>query len=241
MAVSIPNSTSYESGSGGFNNVHTISSFQCDGSDSMLLLGLYERDFTDISTVEANSSGMTQITSAQSVSTNVAGVDVYREVISNASFDIDVTYNASVFRLLGMSALALSGVDQTTPTTGTPTTNTGFGTSATASYTGTSGNELFVFINIQEDETLTASNCTEIHNFAHADANLGQCFVGHVTATGSSQTIGATLGTARNWAISIVEVVAASAGVNIRYKTGAITGTITSAGLDTTVLLISDE
>lgn len=209
MAVAVDNSTSYESGSGGFAATHTISSFQCNGTNSHLIVGGFQRVITtEVTSVTADGNTMARRGSAEN--TNVCGVEAFDYTISNASFNI--VGNTPTFKLFAMSANALSGVDQSTPTTGTPVTATSFSSTMTASYTGTSGNLLLVFINCQGAQTLTASNCTQIHNFDHADANLGQCFAGYTTATGSSQTIGVTSGAADNYALTIVEIKAASGG-----------------------------
>lgn len=207
MAIAVDNSTSYESGSGGFSSTHTITGFQCDGTDSHLAVGGFQRVITtEVTSVTANGNTMSRRGPAEN--TSVCGVEAFDYTINNASFNI--VGNTPTFKLFAMSANALSGVDQTTPTTGTPVTNTTFSSTMTASYTGTSGNLLIVYINSQGAQTLTASNCTEIHNFDHGDANLGQCFAGYVTATGSSQSIGATSGAADNFAITVVEYKAAS-------------------------------
>lgn len=207
MAVAIDNSSTYDSG--GYTNNHTLSAFQCNGTDSHLVVGVANRNFSsEVTGATADGNTMT-LRSGSAVDNNSAGVGVFDYTISSASFDIVVS--TPTYKLAAVMALALSGVDQTTATAGTPVTTTGWGTSATASYTGTSGNMLLVFINTQNARTLTASNCTESLNADHPDANLGQYFAGYVTATGSSQTIGATLNSGDNYAVSIVEV-AASAG-----------------------------
>ena len=210
MAVTVDTNTTYESGSGGFNSTHTISAFDCSGTNSHLLVNAYSRELAaELDGITADGNAMaSQVTSEN---TNVCGVETWGYQINNASFDIVGT--TSNFKLLAMSAIGLGGVDQSTPIAGTNGSNTGFGTAANISYTGTSGNMIFAFVNSQGAGAMTpVSGMTELHDFDHGDSNLGQCWAGYVTADGTSQTVGATLGGNDNWAVCVIEVAAASAG-----------------------------
>lgn len=208
MAIAVDNTTT--KGDSSYDATHTISGFECDGTDSHLFVAAFNRNVdSEVTGITANANNMSS--RGASVNANVCGAEAWDYKISNASFNI--VASTPGYKLCALAALALSGVHQTTPTTGTPETSTGYSTTATDSYTGTSGNLLLVLINCQNARTLTASNCTESANFDHTDANLGQCFVGYVQATGSAQTIGATLNSNDNWAVSIVEVAASAASV----------------------------
>ena len=200
MSVAYDNQASKYNG--GYDVSQTISAFQCNGTDSHLVVATYNRVDAELTGVTANGNAMAA--RGGSFNSSVCGVKAWDYTISNASFD--VVASTPSYKLSAVSAIALSGVHQTTAATGTPVTAGAYNTTATASYTGTSGNMLLVFVNCQNARTLTASNCTQIHNFDHTDANLGQCFAGYVAATGSSQTIGCTLNTDDNWRLTIVEV-----------------------------------
>lgn len=205
-------------GNTGFASTHTISAFQCNATDSHLVVATYNRGVsTEVSGVTANGNAMTG--RGASENTNVAGVKAWDYTINNASFN--VVASTPAFKLCAVSAIALGAVNQTTPAVGTPVTAGGFGTTATASYTGTANNMLLVFANFQGAQTLTASGVTQIHNFDHTDGSLGQCFAGYVLATGSSQTIGCTSASGDNWQLSIIEV-ASSAGAPPPFIRAAI-------------------
>ena len=210
MAVSFSNNSAYDAGS--YTNNHTLAAFNCSAANSHLVVGVANRVFTaDVAGATANAVAMTLRTGATSENTNVAGVGVFDHTISNASFNVVV--NTPSYRLAAVMAVALSGVDQSTPTIGTPVTAGGFSSTATASYTGTADNMLLIFGNTQGAATLTASGCTQGLNADHPDGSLGQYFAGYVVATGSAQTIGFTLGGNDNWQISIVEIKAATGAV----------------------------
>lgn len=211
MAVTIATNTTYESGSGGFLSTHTISAFNCSGSDSGLVVNAYSRELAaQLSGITADGNAMTsQVTSEN---TNVCGVETFDYIISNASFDI--VGSTPGFKLLAMSALGLSGVNQTTMAASVDGTNTGFSTAANISYTGTSGNLNLAFVNSQGAGAMTpAGTMTELHDFDHADTNLGQCWAGYETTSGSAQTTGATLGGNDNWAVVVYEAAVAAGGV----------------------------
>jgi hypothetical protein len=179
MAVAYSNGTYL--GSTGFDSSHTISAFNCSGTDSHLAVVTYQRLVTtEVAGVTANGNAMTG--RGGSENTNVAGVKFWDYTINNGSFN--VVASTPAFKLCGVSAIALTGINQTTPAVGTPVTAGGFGTTA------------------------TASGVTQIHNQDHSNASLGQCFVGYVVATGSSQTIGCTSASGDNWQLSIVELAA---------------------------------
>ncbi len=206
MAVAIDNNTNYSAS--GFLNSHQLTAFDCSGTDSQLLVAAYlKEDTVELDNIQANSNNMSR--RGQVGGGGVGGVEAFDYTISNASFTIDGLM--ANYKELAYTAIALSGVDQTTPTTGTPTTSSGYSSTCTASHTGTSGNMLFAIVNVQGSRTLSASNVTEIANFSPS-SSIGDCFCGYVEATGSSQTIGATLtGGDTNWYLSIVEIAAAAA------------------------------
>lgn len=212
MAVTIRGSQTYESGSGGYSASHTLTDLDVTGTNPYSIAGGFNRNpASDVTswTFEGNTPTAIQ----DSINASVCSVSVRGYVISNAATTI--VSNTPSFKLQAMIGLALEGVDQSTPTTGTPVTAGGFGASATASYTGTSGNMLLVFVSTQDDRTFTASSCTTQAQVTHADANCGSGYVGYVSATGSSQTIGATWTTNTNYRMAIVEIKAAATGTNL--------------------------
>lgn len=187
----------------GFLSTHTISGFNCSDTNSHLIVVGYQRLITtEVTQITANANVMSRFGAAEN--SNVCGTEFFSYTISNSSFDI--VGSTPAFKLLAMSAIGLRNVDQTTPVIGTPVVNTGFSDTMTTTYTGTAGNLLLVAINCQNPRTLTASGCTQIHNFDPTNANLGQVFLGSVVATGSTQTIGATSSSGDNFAISIIEI-----------------------------------
>lgn len=208
MAVTIRGSQTYESGSGGYSASHTLTDLDVTGTDTLAIAAGFNRNpASDVSSWTFEGNTPTAI--ANSINANVVAVSTQRYIISNAATTI--VSNTPTYKLQAMIGVALEGVDQTTPTAGS-TTGGSYGTAATASYTGTSGNMLLVFVSTQNDRTFTASGTTDIASVTHADANLGSGYAGYVTATGSSQTIGATLSSADNWKLVIVEVAASSGG-----------------------------
>lgn len=209
MAIAFTESQTYESGSGGFQSSHTLPDLDASGTDSIAIAAGFNRDPTsDVTSWTFEGNTPTQIASA--INTNVVAVDLYRYVINNAATTI--VSNTPTFKLQAMIGASFTGVHQTTPTTGTPSTSTGFGSSATLSYTGTSGNYLIVAVSTQDDRTFTASSCTQAAQVTHGDTNLGSGFIGYVAATGSSQTIGATWTTDTNYAIVLAELAIAGGG-----------------------------
>lgn len=207
MAITLIGNQTYESGSGGYTNVHTFTDVDVSGTNTLHFAAGYNRNpLSDVSSWTSDANTMTGI--VNSINTNVVAVQTLRYLINNA--DVTTVSNTPSYKLQAGSVAGFAGVDQTTPVAGTPGTAGGYGTSATASYTGTSGNMLIVSVSTQTNRTYTASNCTEINQVGHADANLGSGFLGYVTATGSSQTVGATWTTDENWQITIVELTAAA-------------------------------
>ena len=215
MAVAVDNSSNYTASD--FLSSHQLTGFQCNGTDSQLLVTAFYKDVGALSNITANGNNMSR--RGVNIQEGVAGTEAFDYTISNASFTIDGLMPS--FKELAYTAIALSGVDQTTPTTGTPVTSSGFGTTATASYTGTSGNLLVAMVNVQDTRTLTTSGLTQIANFKPA-SSIGSCFCGYVTATGSSQTVGCTLSSGDNWRITIVEIAAASASTPVFIKSALI-------------------
>lgn len=187
----------------GYQDNHTLGGVACNNDKSHLMVAAFQRYVTtEVNQVSANSNVMTR--SGAAVNGGVAGVEWFSYTISSSS--VSIVGNTPAYKLLAMGAIALFNVNQTTPVVGTPVTAGGYGTTASASYTGTSGNLLLVAINVRVTSTMTALNCTQELNFQHTDPNLGQCFVGYVVATGAPQTIGATLAANDNWELSIIEI-----------------------------------
>lgn len=205
MAVTIANSTDFNTA--GYNATHTISAFACNGTDSHLLVASFNKNPTvEVSSITANAVAMTLERNSENASTVAAQIYGYK--INNASFD--VVANTPGYKQEAMVAIALAGANQTDAVIG-ETGATGYGTAATVAYTGTSGNLLVVAVtNADSAQPLTASNCTQLSNFDHT-TDVHECFVGYVTATGSSQTIGATMAGSANYAVAIVEIATASA------------------------------
>lgn len=159
-------------------------------------------------------AGSTPTTISQNISgDNTAGVDA-RGAISS-SYSCAAVIGTSGYNLMDMIVASFNGVNQTTPTTGTPVTANSYSATATASYTGTSGNTLVVCVATQSGRTFTASNCTELAQVTHQDSSLGSLFVGTVTATGSAQTIGATFTTGDNHRLVIFELSAATSSITV--------------------------
>jgi len=215
MAVTIDNSTVFNTA--GYNNTHTISAFDCSGTDSHLIVASFNSNPTiEVSTATADGNTMTLEKNEENA--GAVAVQIYGYQISNASFD--VVSNTPSYKQQAYLAVALSGTNQTDAVIGSAG-DQNYGTTATTSYTGTSGNLLIVaVVNGDSSLPLTASGCTEEANFDHT-TDIHECFIGYVTATGSSQTIGATMTGSTNYAVAIIEVAVASATGN---ECGSIAG-----------------
>lgn len=212
MAVTIKGSQVYQSGSGGYSASHTLPDLDASGVNTLAVAAGFNRNpASDVTSWTFEGSTPTAI--ADSINASVVAVSTQRYLINNSATTI--VSNTPSYKLQAMIGVALEGVDQTTPITGTPATAGGYGTAATAAYTGTSGNMLLVFVSSQSDRTFTASGVTDITSVTHADANLGAGYGGYVTASGSSQTIGAALSSADNWRLVIFEVEAAASGTTV--------------------------
>lgn len=210
MAIAIIDNQIYESGSGGYTNVHTFPDVDVSGTDTYhIAVGFNRNPLSDVTTW--TSEGNTMAGVVNSINTNVCAVQTVDYLINNAA--VTTVSNTPTYKLQAGITIGLSGVDQSTPYTGTPATAGGYSTTASTSYTGTAGNLLLVFVSTQDDRTFTASSCTALTSVTHADANLGSGFAGYVTATGSSQTVGATWTTNTNWRITVVEVKEASGSI----------------------------
>ena len=206
MGVTIDNDTTHSPA--GYANTDTIAAFDCSGVDSRLFVGVFYKDTDSIAGVEADGNAMTLRSGSQNVQGGTAGVEVWEYTIDNASFD--VTTSQPSYKEIAFTAVALAGVDQATPTIGTPVLGDGYNSDVSASYTGEVGNMLMVVINVQGTRTLTVSGITLIDTFQPA-SGIGACLIGYVEATGSAQTVGASItGGVTNWRISVVEVKAAS-------------------------------
>ncbi len=209
MSVSIIQSQVYDSGSGGYTNVHTFPDVDVSGADTVHIAAGFNRNpATEVSGWTSDGNAMTTI--KDEINANVCAVQTRQYLINNAN--VTTVANTPSYKLLAGITLGLAGVDQTTPITGTPVSSQGYGASATQAYTGTSGNLLLVFLGLKDDKTITASSCTEQTSVTGADGNMGTGWCGYVTATGSSQTIGGTWTGDTNWTMTIFEVKAASGG-----------------------------
>jgi hypothetical protein len=199
--ASILNSDIYESGSGGYIQTHTLSGFSCSGTNTQLLVfGFNRNPASEVTSMTANGAEMTLF--GESINANVTAIQGYYHAINNGSFDI--VSSTPSYKLQAMVAVALSGAHQTTPVTHGEVH--GFATSVSLSYTGKAGNLLLVTIALQGNYTITPTGNTELQQFDHADSNLGRCYVGYVTATGSAQSLGGSWGTTDNYRLMITEV-----------------------------------
>lgn len=216
MAVTITANQTYQ---GTYLASHTFTDVDVSGSDTChLAFGFNRNPASDVTSWTSEGNTMSQ--EALSVNANVCAVQVMRYLINNAT--TTTVCNTPSFKLQAGIVVGLAGVDQTTPITGTPSTSGSYGASATASYTGTSGNLLLVSVSTQSDKTFTASSCTTLATITHSDASLGSGFVGYVTATGSSQTIGATWTGSDNWRMAIVEIKASGAATPVFVRSAII-------------------
>lgn len=209
MAISIVDSKVYPNAGQTYAASHQLPDLAASGTDTYVIAAGYNRNpASDVSswTIEGNTPTNIQ----DNINANVVAISVKGYVINNAA--TTVISNTPSFKLQNMIGLALTGVDQTTPITGTPVTFSDFNTNAIASYTGTAGNLLLVWVSTQGQKTFTASGCTAIATAVNSDSNIGNGWVGYVTATGSAQNIGATFSGGDNLRVTIVEVKAAAAG-----------------------------
>lgn len=210
MAVTIPNSTTYQ---GGFLSSHTITAFDGSGTDSTTVLGSFNKNpATEVTAVTADGNNMSLIDT--NANANVCSIQAYNYVINDSSFNIVVSTPS--FKEEAAIAINLNGVNQTTPYNSTVVKAGTFSSNAYATITGTAGSMLIVFCVSQNDRTMTASNCTQIQNFSPT-SSIGTVFAGYVEATGSSQAnVGVTLSSADNWRCTIVEFYAAG-GTSVTY------------------------
>lgn len=209
MAVTIKDSDIYESGSSGFLDVHTLTDIDVSGTDTLAIaVGFNRNPTSDVTswTIEGN----TPTALIDAINTNVAALSSVYYKINNAATTI--VSNTPSYKLQAMIGVGLENVDQTTPIAGSSAAASGYGSAASHSYTGTSGNLLIVVVALKDDRTLTPTSNTQIQSVTHADANMGTGYVGYATATGSSQTLGATWTTDTNWECAIIEVTAAAGG-----------------------------
>ena len=198
-----------------FNSSHTISAFDTAGTNAYLVVSAHNKFPTsEDSGTTADGSAMTLHDTSQNA--NVASVRAYGIIPADSSTDI--VNSTPSFKEQALIAALFTGVDQTTPVTGTPGNTGNFSTSASVSYTGTSGNMLVAMISTQTDRALSALNDTVIVDLDHS-GSIGSYFMAYVTATGSAQTIGATLDTADNWRIIVIELKKAAAGGTLYNKT----------------------
>jgi len=213
MAVTITQSQIYD---GGYTNTHTFPDVDCSGTDTLHIAAGFNRNpATEVTSWTSETNAMTSI--KDEINANVCAVSTWRYLINNAATTTVSTTPS--YKLQSGITLGLTGVDQTNPITGTPVSSGGYGTTATQSYTGTSGNLLFVFLGLKDDRTITASSCTAQTSVTGSDANMGTGWCGYATATGSSQTIGGTWTGDTNWTMVIFEVKAATGGSGSSIKT----------------------
>ncbi len=206
MAVTIIQSQTYD---GGYVATHTFPDVDVSGTNTLHVAAGFNRN-PAVEVSGWTSEGVAMTTIKDEINANVVAIQTRQNLINNSLTTTVASTPDS--KLLAGITVGLAGVDQTTPITGTPVSSQGFSSSATQAYTGTSGNLLLVVVALKDDRTFTASSCTAQASVTGADANMGSGFLGYVTATGSSQTIGATWTTDTNWAITIFEVKASSGG-----------------------------
>lgn len=185
----------------GWNESHTLAGFDCSGDDTLLLVAGFNRNpESDVDSMKADGDDMTL--EGSSINANVCSIQAYSHKINNSDFDI--VCSTPDYRQQGMIAIGIEDIDQTTPVEDTKGAG-GWGTDAQTTYTGTEGNLLLVFVTTQNDRTATASGVTELRNFNHS-GQIGLCFAGHVTATGSEQTVGATINEGDNFRVVVIEL-----------------------------------
>lgn len=206
MAIAI---NDYDTYSGSFLASHTLPDIDCSGTDTYALaLGVNRNPGSDVSSWTFE--GATPDDVAEFINAGTNSLQVKGDIVNDS--DLTIVCNTPAFRLQSIIGVSLTGVDQSTPIAGKSTEKNEFTDTISDSYTGTSGNLLLVFITTQTDKTFTPINCTELTSVSNPDANLGSGFVGYITATGSSQTIGASWTGSLVAAMAIVEVAAAAGG-----------------------------
>lgn len=236
MAISIVDSKVYPNAGQTYAASHQLPDLAASGTDTYVIAAGYNRNpASDVSswTIEGNTPTNIQ----DNINANVVAISVKGYVINNAA--TTVISNTPSFKLQNMIGLALTGVDQTTPITGTPVTFSDFNTNAIASYTGTAGNLLLVWVSTQGQKTFTASGCTAIATAVNSDSNIGNGWVGYVTATGSAQTIGATFSGADNLRVTIIEIQASTPSTGITVTPSI--ATLTTTGYAPTVTASANQ
>jgi hypothetical protein len=187
MAVTV---NDFATMSGSYAASHTLPDIDCTGTDPYAIaLGINRNPTTEVTSWLFE--GATPDALNSEINANVVAVEVVGDVVNNAA--LTIVSNTPTFKLQSMIGVSFTGVDQTTPVAATPTPPAAiFGTSHSVNYTGTAGNLILVFVSTQNDVTFTPTGCTGIASVSNPDGNLGSGFVGQVTATGSSQTLGAS-------------------------------------------------
>lgn len=206
MAITITSSVTYD---GSFLGSHTISAFDCSGTDSFLFVaGFNKNPAVEVTSVTADANAMTLID--DNINANVVAIQAYGYEINNSSFNI--VANTPTFKEWAGIAIALAGVDQTTNYNTVVSEIGGFGNTATTTITGTAGSLILIIGATQGDQTLTISGtgATVEENFSPA-SGIGTCILGYATATGSSQTLGFTSGANDNYRLTLVEIYATPA------------------------------
>lgn len=209
MAVTLIDSDVYN---GSYVDTHTLPDIDVSGTDTYAIaMGINRNPATEVTawTIEGN----TPTSIKDEIVANVASLQSVGYLVNNAATTI--VSSTPSYKLQSMIGAGFAGVDQTTPVTGTPVSAQVFGAAISAAYTGTSGNMIIVMVSTQDDKTFTATNCTAITSVTNTDANLGSGFLGYVTATGSSQTLGASWTTDCVATLVIFELKAASAPATV--------------------------
>lgn len=219
MSISLPSITDHKTyTSDGHIQTHTFPDVDVSGDDTIALaVGFNRNPASDVDGWTADSNAMSEV--ATSINGNVCAIQVMSRLI-NAE-DVTVVCSTPEYRLQAGVAIGLENIDQDDPIEDTKTAG-GWGTTASASYTGTEGNLLLVFVTTQNDKTYTPTNNTQLATVTHSDSSLGSGFVGYVTATGSEQTLGASWSDGDNWRIAIVELNAAGESIPKETKTHTV-------------------
>lgn len=236
MAISIVDSKVYPNAGQTYAASHQLPDLAASGTDTYVIAAGYNRNpasYVSSWTIEGNTPTNIQ----DNINANVVAISVKGYVINNAA--TTVISNTPSFKLQNMIGLALTGVDQTTPITGTPVTFSDFNTNAIASYTGTAGNLLLVWVSTQGQKTFTASGCTAIATAVNSDSNIGNGWVGYAVATGSAQTIGATFSGADNLRVTIIEIQASTPSTGITVTPSI--ATLTTTGYAPTVTASANQ
>lgn len=205
MAVAITQTQTYD---GSFTNNHNVTAVDTSGSDPYTLgFSFNKNPASDVAGATVDTNAATLVDT--NANANVCAIQIYARAPVDGSSAW--SFSTPSFKELAAIVAGLSGVASGTPYNSTIGKSNGFGTAARVTITGTAGSLFLVAVVAQGDKTFTAHNCTELVDLT-ATSGLGGCWLGYVTATGSSQTIGADLSANDNYRIDVIEVFAASGG-----------------------------